>query len=143
MHHYPTSFPGNNCVVPFFKLIKSKYRITIRPPILWNIILNIEEKLIEKPATFKATLKKCHWRTPSYIFDTYIYNPQIFNKNFLNKKLEVILERLTRELMIRPKQSFCKFVLCQLLYFTFFYRKVNIVTLLYIFFRLHYFLVII
>ena len=28
-HHYPTSFSRNKCIVPFFKLTKSKYRITI------------------------------------------------------------------------------------------------------------------
>ena len=50
MHHYPTSFSQNNCFVPSFKLTGSKYRITIRAPILWNVILNIEEKLIGKPA---------------------------------------------------------------------------------------------
>ena len=57
LHHYPTSFSQNNYIVPSFKLTKSKYRITIRAPKLWNIILNIEEKLIEKPAIFKATIK--------------------------------------------------------------------------------------
>ena len=46
-HHYPTSFSQNNYIVPSFKLTKSKYRITIRAPKLWNIILNIEEKLIK------------------------------------------------------------------------------------------------
>ena len=55
--HYPTSFSQNNYIVTFFKLTKSKYRIKIRAPKLWNIILNIEEKLIEKPAIFKATIK--------------------------------------------------------------------------------------
>ena len=29
----------------------------LRAPKLWNIILNIEEKLIEKRAIFKATIK--------------------------------------------------------------------------------------
>ena len=29
----------------------------MRPPILWNIILNVEEKVIEKLAIFKATIK--------------------------------------------------------------------------------------
>ena len=56
-HHYPTSFPRNNYIVPSFKLTKSKYRITIRAPKLWNIILNIEENFIENPSIFKATLK--------------------------------------------------------------------------------------
>ena len=52
-HHYTTSFSRNNYIVPSFKLTKSKYRITIRAPNLWNIILNIKEKLKEKPAIFK------------------------------------------------------------------------------------------
>ena len=56
-HHYPTSFSQNNYIVPSLKLTKSKYRIAIRAPKLWNIILNIEEKFIEKPAIFKATIK--------------------------------------------------------------------------------------
>ena len=56
-HYCPTSFSQNNYIVPSFKLTKRKYRITIRARKLWNIILNIEEKLIEKPAVFKATLK--------------------------------------------------------------------------------------
>ena len=55
-HHYPTSFSQNNYIVPSFKLTKSKCRITIRAPKLWNIILNIEEKLIENPATIKTKL---------------------------------------------------------------------------------------
>ena len=56
-HHYPTRFSQNNCIVPSFKLTKSKYRITIRAPKLWNIVLNIEYTFIEKPAIFKATIK--------------------------------------------------------------------------------------
>ena len=56
-HHYPTSFSQNNYIVPSFKLTKSKYRITIRAPKLWNIILNIEEKCIEKHANLKVTIK--------------------------------------------------------------------------------------
>ena len=55
-YHYRTSFSQNNYIVRSFKLTKRKYRITIRSPKLWNIILNIEEKLIEKPPIFKATV---------------------------------------------------------------------------------------
>ena len=44
-------------MVPSFKLTKSKYRITIRTPKLWNIILNIEEKLIEKQVIFEEIIK--------------------------------------------------------------------------------------
>ena len=56
-HHYPTNFSRDNYIVPSFKLTKSQQRITIRAPKLWNIILNTEEKLIENPAIFKATIK--------------------------------------------------------------------------------------
>ena len=56
-HLYPTSFSQNNYIVTSFKLTKSKYRITIHGPKLWNIILNIKENLIEKHANFKATKK--------------------------------------------------------------------------------------
>ena len=56
-HHYPTSFSQNNYIAPSFKLTKSKYRTTILALKLWNIILHIEEKLIEKYANFKATIK--------------------------------------------------------------------------------------
>ena len=55
--HYSTSFSRNNYMVPSFKLTKSKYRITIRTPKLWNIILNIEEKLIEKQVIFEEIIK--------------------------------------------------------------------------------------
>ena len=57
LHNYPTSFSENNYIVPSFKLTKSKYRMTIHAPKVWNIILIIEEKLIEKHAIFKATIK--------------------------------------------------------------------------------------
>ena len=56
-HHYPTSFSQNNYIVPSFKLTKSKYRITICSPKLWNIILNIEEKHREKHSNFKVIIK--------------------------------------------------------------------------------------
>ena len=55
--HYTTRFSKNKYVVPSFKVTKSKYRITIRAPKMWNIILNIEEKLIKYPAVFKGTIK--------------------------------------------------------------------------------------
>ena len=56
-HHYPTSFSPNDYIVPSFKLTKSKYIITMRASKLWNIILNIEEKLIENPDIFVVTVK--------------------------------------------------------------------------------------
>ena len=55
-HHYPTTFSRNNYIVPSFKLTESTYIIIIYAPKLWNIILNIEEKVIESPSIFKATI---------------------------------------------------------------------------------------
>ena len=55
-HHYSTSFSRSNYILPSFKVTKSKYRIICASK-SWNIILNIEEKLIENPAIFKATIK--------------------------------------------------------------------------------------
>ena len=74
LHHYPTSFSGSNYTVFCIKLTKSKYRITVRAPKLWNIILNIEEQFIENPAIFKATIKTnlVLLETPSYIFKIHI-----------------------------------------------------------------------
>ena len=57
LYNYLTSFPQNIYIAPSFKLAKSKYRIAIRALKLLNIILNIEEKFIEKYASFKATIK--------------------------------------------------------------------------------------
>ena len=56
-HHYSTSFSRSNYILPSFKLTKSKYRIIIRAPKSWNIILNIEEKPLKNPAIFKETIK--------------------------------------------------------------------------------------
>ena len=57
LDHYPSSFSRSNYIVHSIKLTKSKYRITVRAPKLWNIILNIEEQFIENPAILKATIK--------------------------------------------------------------------------------------
>ena len=51
-HHYPINFSRNNYIVLSFKVTKGKYRIMIRCPKLWNIILNIEAKQIENPVIF-------------------------------------------------------------------------------------------
>ena len=51
------SFSQNKYIVFSFKLTKIKYIKTICAPKLWNIIFDIEEKLIENPAIFKATVK--------------------------------------------------------------------------------------
>ena len=74
MHHYPTSFSQTNYIVPSFKLTKNKYKIKIHAPKLWNIILNIEEKLIEKLSIFEATIraKLALLENPFVYFDAYI-----------------------------------------------------------------------
>ena len=57
-HHCKTNFSQNNYIVPFFKLTKYDCRRTIRAPKLGNIILNIEEKLVEKnPCNFQSNYK--------------------------------------------------------------------------------------
>ena len=56
LHHYPINFSRNNYILPSFNLTKSKYRIAIRFPKLWNNILNKEEKLMEDPSIFHVFL---------------------------------------------------------------------------------------
>ena len=61
-HHYPISFSANDYIVPSFKLTKTKYVTTMRASkyclkYLWNIVLNIEKKLIENPDIFGGTIK--------------------------------------------------------------------------------------
>ena len=75
LRHYPTCYSRNDYLVSSFKLTKNKYTITIRPPKLWNIILNIKEKLIEKTEVFKKTIKTTLVLLENaivYIFDAYI-----------------------------------------------------------------------
>ena len=43
-HPYPTNFSAHNFLVPTLKLKKSKYRVSIRGPLLWNNILTAAEK---------------------------------------------------------------------------------------------------
>ena len=43
-HVYPTNFSTHNFLVPTFKLKKSKYRVSIRGPFLWNNIFTVAEK---------------------------------------------------------------------------------------------------
>ena len=43
-HVYPTNFSAHKCLVPTFKLKKSKYRVSIRGLLLWNNILTTAEK---------------------------------------------------------------------------------------------------
>ena len=35
-HPYPTNFSAHNFLVPILKLKKSKYRVSIRGPLLWQ-----------------------------------------------------------------------------------------------------------
>ena len=85
--------------LPLIKLQKSKYRITIRAPKLWNIILNIE-----KPDIFKATIKpKLVLLENAILYFWCIYKTlSSIRRIFLNKKLEICPERLTSNLMLRP-----------------------------------------
>ena len=43
-HPYPTNFSAYNFLVPTLKLKKSRYRVSIRSPLLWNNIVTAEEK---------------------------------------------------------------------------------------------------
>ena len=43
-HAYPANFSAHNFLVPTLKLKKSKYRVSIRDPLLWNNILTAAEK---------------------------------------------------------------------------------------------------
>ena len=85
--------------LPLIKLLKSKYRITTRPPKLRNIILNIE-----KPDIFKATIKpKLVLLENAILYFWCIYKTlNSITRIFLNKKLEICPERLTSNLMLRP-----------------------------------------
>ena len=69
-----------------------------------------------------------------------MWNSLLFNKFLWNTKLEIISERLTRDLIIRPTRSSANFFFSSLISAPFFQRNINIVTLLYIFFWLYYFL---
>ena len=139
--HYPTSFYRNNYIVPSFNLTKSKYRITICAGKLWNIILNIEEKLVEKLAIFKATIKTKLVLLENAIvyFNAYI-KPSTLYQEFSEKETRDYFRKTYQGLNDKTYTVFCEFLPCQLSYFTFFQRKFNIVTLLYIFFCLYHFL---
>ena len=43
-HRYPTNFSTHNFLVPTLKLKKSRYRVSIRGPLLWNDILTAAKK---------------------------------------------------------------------------------------------------
>ena len=57
-HAYPTNFPAHNVLVPTLKLKKSKYRVCIRGPLLWNNILTTAEKNKKNISQFRATIKE-------------------------------------------------------------------------------------
>ena len=57
-HVYPTNFSAHNFLVPTFKLKKSKYRVSIRGPLLWNNILTTAEKTQESLPNFRTTVKE-------------------------------------------------------------------------------------
>ena len=52
-HPYPTNF-----LVPTLKLKKSRYRVSIRGPLLWNNILTAAEKTQESLPKFRTTIKE-------------------------------------------------------------------------------------
>ena len=55
-HPYPTNFLAHNFLVPNLKLKKSRYRVSVRGPLLWNNILTAAEKSQESPK-FRTTIK--------------------------------------------------------------------------------------
>ena len=55
---YPTNFSAHNFLVPTFVLKKSKYRVSIRGPLLWNNILTAAEKTQESLPKFRTTIKE-------------------------------------------------------------------------------------
>lgn len=57
-HWYHTRFSNFSYVRPTYKLHKSKYRISIRGPYLWNDFLSQTEKAMEKISCFKTAIKK-------------------------------------------------------------------------------------
>ena len=57
-HVYPTNFFGHNFLVPTLKLKKTKYRVSVRGPLLWKNILTAAEKTQEIPPKFRTTIKE-------------------------------------------------------------------------------------
>ena len=56
-HLYPTKFSKLNYIKPMSQLSSSKYRISVRGPVLWNEFLTDSEKEIENLSLFKSKLK--------------------------------------------------------------------------------------
>ena len=57
-HKYPTNFSTLNYSISPFKLSKSKYRISIRGPILWKNIPTNSEKMQESVTISKNYMRK-------------------------------------------------------------------------------------
>ena len=57
-HLYPTNFSAHNFLVPTSKLKKSRYRVSIRGPLLCNNILTAAEKTPENLPKFRTTIKE-------------------------------------------------------------------------------------
>ena len=57
-HSYPTNFSAQNFLVPTLKLKKSRYRVSIRGPLLWNNILTATEKTQESLPKSRTTIKE-------------------------------------------------------------------------------------
>ena len=56
-HPYQTNFSKLNYIKPTSQLSRSKYRISVRGPSLWNEFLTESEKEIENLSLFKGKLK--------------------------------------------------------------------------------------
>ena len=57
-HAYPTNFSAHTFLVPTLKLKKSKYRVSIRGPLLWNNILTTAEKPQGSRPKIRTTIKE-------------------------------------------------------------------------------------
>ena len=56
-HRYPTNFSKNNFASPKYLSHKSKYKMSIRGPSLWNKVLSSTEKELQDTSLFKAKLE--------------------------------------------------------------------------------------
>ena len=56
-HQYPTNFSKLSCIKPTSQLSRSKYRVSVRGPALWNEFLTTNEKEIENLSLFKNKVK--------------------------------------------------------------------------------------
>ena len=55
-HPYPTNFSAHNFLVPTLKLKRSRCRVSIRGPLLWNNILTAANHLDKFRTTIKEKL---------------------------------------------------------------------------------------